>query len=111
MHHTINTQEASLVTDQCHDVRLEDQVTSPVKSALYHPSGHPLNNVQLVPRHDSSDCLIIRDANSIEIPNLGHDGMPQHAEDQGRIPPQVLASSMMIFPSLIEDIGIVLLHQ
>ena len=81
MHHTINTQEASLVMDQCHDVWLEDQGTSPVKSALYHPSGHPLNNVQLIPGQDSSDCLIIMDANSIRIPNLGHDGMPQHAKD------------------------------
>jgi hypothetical protein len=76
VHHIINIQDNRLVVDQCHDVWLEDQGTSPIYSALYHPSGHPLNHVQLVPSQNSSDRLIIRKANSIRVSHLRHDGMP-----------------------------------
>ena len=110
MHHIINIQDSRLVVGRCHDVWLEDQGTSPVQSTLHHPRGHQLNHVQLIPRLDSLNHLIVGKVNNIGVSHLRHDGMPQHAEDQGRIPLQMLASTMLMFPSWIEDIGLLPLH-
>ena len=110
MHLIIQVQDIGLVVDQCHDVWLENQGTSPVQSALYHPSGHPLNHVQLVLGQNSSVQLIVGKANSIGVPHFRHHGMPQHTEDQGRIPLQMLASTMLMFHSWIKDIGLLPLH-
>ena len=111
MHLIIQVQDIGLVVDQCHDVWLENQGTSPVQSALYHPSGHPLNHVQFVPGQNSSDPLIVGKVNNIKVSHLRYDGAPQHAEDQGRIPLQILAGTMLMLPSWIEDIGLLLLHH
>ena len=48
--------------------------------------------------------------NNIKVSHLRYDGAPQHAEDQGRIPLQILVGTMLMLPSWIEDIGLLLLH-
>ena len=56
------------------------------------------------------DCFKVRKANDIIVSHLGHDGAPQHAKDQGWIPLEVFANTMLMLPSWIKDVGLLFLH-